>query len=97
MAFISETFHQHRLAGKQRQYRDPYIVDGGPAISDHGRDHAEDVKQGIRCRKSISDRKTLHTEKIFDSLYRVYLPYPNRREAEHTCENCGFTGKIKEL
>lgn len=98
MAFISETFHQHRLAENGVNIRTAYIVDGNLRYRTTDGITQEDVKQGIRCRKEyFRQGKLLHTEKIFDSRIEYTYVSGTDGEAEHTCENCGFTGKIKEF
>ena len=49
MAFISETFHQHRLAENGVNIRTAYIVDGNLRYRTTDGITQEDVKQGIRC------------------------------------------------
>ena len=98
MAFISETFHQHRLAENGVNIRTAYIVDGNLRYRTTDGITQEDVKQGIRCRKEyFRQGKLLHTEKIFDSRIEYTYVSGIDGEAEHTCENCGFTDKIKEF
>ena len=98
MAFISETFHLHRLAENGVNIRTAYIVDGSLRYRTTDGTTQEDVKHGIRCRKEyFRQGKLLHTEKIFDSRIEYTYVSGIDGEAEHTCENCGFTGKIKEF
>lgn len=64
MAFISETFHLHRLAENGVNIRTAYIVDGSLRYRTTDGTTQEDVKHGIRCRKEyFRQGKLLHTEK----------------------------------
>ena len=72
MAFISETFHLHRLAENGVNIRTAYIVDGSLRYRTTDGTTQEDVKHGIRCRKEyFRQGKLLHTEKIFDSVSSI--------------------------
>ena len=98
MAFISETFHMRRLAESGVNIRTTYIADGNLRYRTTDGSTQDDVNHGIRCRKEyFRQGKLIHTEKIFDSRIEYTYVSGTDGEAQHTCENCGFTGKVKEF
>ena len=98
MAFISETLQMRRLTESGVNIKTTYIVDGTLRYRSTDGTCQDDVHSGIRCRKEyFRQGKLLHTEKIFDSRMEYTYVSGMDEEAQHTCENCGFTGKVKEL
>lgn len=98
MAFISETLQMRRLTESGVNIKTTYIVDGTLRYRSTDANLQDDVHSGIRCRKEyFRQGKLLHTEKIFDSRMEYTYVSGMDEEAQHTCENCGFTGKVKEL
>ncbi len=98
MPFVSETFHMRRLAESGVHIKTTYIADGALRCRDTDGSVQDDVIRGIRCRKEYFLKgKPVHVEKIFDS--RIEYTYVSGLDGEtpHTCENCGFTGKIKDF
>lgn len=98
MAFISETLQMRRLTESGVNIKTTYIVDGTLRYRSTDANLQDDVHSGIRCRKEyFRQGKLLHTEKIFDSRMEYTYVSGMDEEAQHTCENCGFTGKVKEF
>ena len=98
MAFISETLQMRRLTESGVNIKTTYIVDGTLKYRSTDGTCQDDVHSGIRCRKEyFRQGKLLHTEKIFDSRMEYTYVSGMDEEAQHTCENCGFTGKVKEF
>lgn len=98
MAFISETLQMRRLTESGVNIKTTYIVDGTLRYRSTDGTCQDDVHSGIRCRKEyFRQGKLLHTEKIFDSRMEYTYVSGMDEEAQHTCENCGFTGKVKEF
>ena len=98
MAFISETLQMRRLTESGVNVKTTYIVDGTLRYRSTDGTCQDDVHSGIRCRKEyFRQGKLLHTEKIFDSRMEYTYVSGMDEEAQHTCENCGFTGKVKEF
>ena len=98
MAFISETLQMRRLTESGVNIKTTYIVDGTLRYRSTDGTCQDDVYSGIRCRKEyFRQGKLLHTEKIFDSRMEYTYVSGMDEEAQHTCENCGFTGKVKEF
>lgn len=98
MAFISETLQMRRLTESGVNIKTTYIVDGTLRYRSTDGTCQDDVHSGIRCRKGyFRQGKLLHTEKIFDSRMEYTYVSGMDEEAQHTCENCGFTGKVKEF
>ena len=87
-----------RLTESGVNIKTTYIVDGTLRYRSTDGTCQDDVHSGIRCRKEyFRQGKLLHTEKIFDSRMEYTYVSGMDEEAQHTCENCGFTGKVKEF